>query len=119
DRRPRTVAVQAEAASVMPGGNTRTVLWHPPVPLRVARAWDALLEDVDGHRYVDLLGNYSAGLYGHSPRAIVAAVTRALEQGLGPGTHTRHEVALAQAVCARWPSIEQVRFTNSGTEANL
>lgn len=119
ERRPRTSELQAEAARVMPGGNTRSTLWHPPFPVRVARAWDATLEDVDGHQYVDLLGNYSAGLYGHSQPAILEAVATALQQGVSPGTHTRHEVALAEAVCARWPSIERVRFTNSGTEANL
>ena len=75
--------------------------------------------DVDGHEYVDLLGEYSAGLYGHSHPLVVKAMTTALNEGISRGAHTRYEVELAQAVCERFASIERVRFTNSGTEANL
>ncbi len=117
--RPRTAALQERAAAVLPGGNTRTVLYHRPFPLRVARAWDAVLEDVDGHRYVDLLGEYSAGLYGHSHPLVIGAMSDALHEGISRGAHTEHEVRLGEAVCERFGSIERVRFTNSGTEANL
>ena len=117
--RPLTAAMHERACRVMPGGNTRTVLYHRPFPLRVARAWDAVLEDVDGHRYVDLLGEYSAGLYGHSHPVVLEAMTEALREGLSRGMHGEREILLADAVCARFPSIERVRFTNSGTEANL
>jgi glutamate-1-semialdehyde 2,1-aminomutase len=119
ERRPRTQALHAEAREVLPGGNTRTVLYHAPFPLRVVRAWDGVLEDADGHRYVDLLGNYSAALYGHAHPVLVEAVTAALREGVGPGAHTVHEVTMARALCERFPTVEQVRFTNSGTEANL
>jgi glutamate-1-semialdehyde 2,1-aminomutase len=118
-RRPRTRALHERAQAFLPGGNTRTVLYHRPFPLRVARAWDAVLQDVDGHEYVDLLGEYSAGLYGHSNPVVIKAMTDALHEGISRGAHTRYEVDLAEAVCARFASIERVRFTNSGTEANL
>ncbi|MGH8868099.1 MAG: aspartate aminotransferase family protein [Actinomycetes bacterium] len=119
DGRPRGHELDRAAREVMPGGNTRTVLYHPPFPLRVARAHDAVLEDVDGRQYVDLLGNYSAGLYGHSDPVIKAALEKAVRNGVGPGAHTPHEIAMARAVCDRFDSIERARFTNSGTEANL
>lgn len=118
-RRPRTRQLHERARDVLPGGNTRTVLYHQPFPIRVVHASDAVLDDADGHRYVDLLGNFSAGLYGHSHPAIVDAVTDVLSQGIGPGAHSVHEIAMAEAVCNRFPTIERVRFTNSGTEANL
>jgi len=118
-RRPRTAALHERARAVLPGGNTRSVLYHRPFPLRIARGWAAVLEDVDGHQYVDLLGEFSAGLYGHSNPVIVKAMTDALAEGISRGAHTGHEVDLAEAVCARFASIERVRFTNSGTEANL
>src|SRR5712692_2334942 len=118
-RRPLTAAMHDRARRFLPGGNTRSVLYHRPFPLRIARAWDAILEDVDGHRYVDLLGEYSAGLYGHSDQVVIGAMVDALREGVSRGAHTRHEVDLAEAVCARFASIERVRFTNSGTEANL
>lgn len=118
-RRPLTSALHDRALASLPGGNTRSVLFHRPFPIRVARAWDAVLEDVDGHRYVDLLGEYSAGLYGHSNPVVIEAMISALREGVSRGAHTRYEVDLAEAICARFPSIERVRFTNSGTEANL
>lgn len=119
DQRPRTRELHERALTSLPGGNTRSVLYHQPFPLRIARAWNAMLEDVDGHQYVDLLGEYSAGLYGHSNSVVIAAMMDALREGVSRGAHTRHEVDLAEAICARFTSIEQVRFTNSGTEANL
>lgn len=117
--RPRTRELHERAKEFLPGGNTRTVIYHPPFPLRIARAWDAVLADVDGHEYVDVLGEYSAGLYGHSHPVVIKAMTDALAEGISMGAHTRYEVDLAEAVCARFASVERVRFTNSGTEANL
>jgi len=118
-RRPLTQAMHERARASLPGGNTRSVLYHQPFPLRIARAWDAILQDVDGHRYVDLLGEYSAGLFGHSNPIVIEAMVDALHEGVSRGAHTGHEVDLAEAICARFGSIERVRFTNSGTEANL
>ncbi|HEX5189272.1 MAG TPA: aminotransferase class III-fold pyridoxal phosphate-dependent enzyme, partial [Streptosporangiaceae bacterium] len=118
-RRPATAALHDRALAYLPGGNTRSVLYHRPFPLRIARAWDARMADVDGHEYVDLLGEYSAGLYGHSNPVVIDAMIAALREGVSRGAHTRYEVELAEAVCSRFPSVERVRFTNSGTEANL
>ncbi len=118
-RRPRSAALHTRAAAVMPGGNTRTVLFHEPFPLRVSHAFDARIVDADGIEYVDLLGDYTAGLLGHSAAPIQAAITQAAAGGLSFGAHGRREVELAELVCRRFPAIESVRFTNSGTEANL
>lgn len=104
---------------VMPGGNTRTVLYHDPFPLRIARGYGAHLVDVDGHQYVDMLGEYTAGLYGHSQPAIVAAIRSALDDGLSLAGHNTYEARLARLLVDRFPALELVRFTNSGTEANL
>ncbi|HEX9031247.1 MAG TPA: aminotransferase class III-fold pyridoxal phosphate-dependent enzyme [Streptosporangiaceae bacterium] len=119
ERRPRTAELHQRAQAYLPGGNTRSVLYHRPFPLRIASARDALLTDVDGHEYVDLLGEYSAGLYGHSNQVVITAMTDALREGISRGAHTRYEVDLAETICTRFGSIERVRFTNSGTEANL
>src|SRR5581483_205721 len=77
------------------------------------------ITDADGHEYVDFLGEYTAGLYGHSHPVIVAAIQEALARGIVLGAPNRYEAVLAEAICARFPSIELVRFCNSGTEANL
>lgn len=119
DRRPRSAALAVAAAKVMPGGNTRTVLHFDPFPFRVDHAEGSVLVDVDGHRYVDLLGNYTAGLFGHQVPAVRDAVIAQLDRGWAIGATHALEVELAELICGRFESIEQVRFTNSGTEANL
>jgi glutamate-1-semialdehyde 2,1-aminomutase len=116
---PESLARYAEACGVLPGGNTRTVLFYPPFPLTMVRGKDARLWDADGHEYIDFLGEYTAALYGHSNPAIRAAIERALDGGIDLGGHNSLEPKLAAALCSRFPSIELVRFTNSGTEANL
>ena len=116
---PESRRLHGERARVMPGGNTRTVLHVPPFPLTIVSGDDARLTDADGHVYLDFLGEYTAGLYGHSHPVILEAIRDALADGLVFGAPNRHELALAQAICARFPSLELVRFCNSGTEANL
>ncbi|MEM7251878.1 MAG: aspartate aminotransferase family protein [Pseudomonadota bacterium] len=116
---PRSDAQNVRAATVMPGGNTRTVLHYSPFPLVMAHAESASLWDIDGHEYVDFLGEYTAGLYGHSNPRIAAAVKAALDSGIVLGAPNRDEAELAELICARFPSCQQVRFCNSGTEANM
>ena len=119
DARPRSAAWADRAAAVLPGGNTRSVLHFDPFPFRVERAEGRYLYDVDRHRYVDLLGNYTAGLLGHSPPAVRAAAHAAIDGGWALGSVHPNEALLGELICGRFPSIDQVRFTNSGTEANL
>ncbi|MGD0715648.1 MAG: aminotransferase class III-fold pyridoxal phosphate-dependent enzyme [Gaiellaceae bacterium] len=116
---PESRRLHDERARVMPGGNTRTVIHVPPFPLTIVRGEGARLTDADGHVYLDFLGEYTAGLYGHSHPVILQAIRDTLANGIVFGAPNRHEVALAEAICARFPSIELVRFCNSGTEANL
>jgi glutamate-1-semialdehyde 2,1-aminomutase len=118
-RNPKSQAAFERAEAVMPGGNTRTVLFYAPFPLAMARGEGAFLWDADGHRYLDLLGEFTAGLYGHSNPVIKAAITAAMEAGLNLGGHNLMEPELARLICDRFASIDRLRFTNSGTEANL
>ena len=118
-RHPRSRALHKRARRVLPGGNTRSVLDFAPFPFRVARAAGCEVTDVDGHTYVDLCGNFTAGLLGHDPHGVGQAVRRAMDDGWSIGATHEREIDLAELVCARYPGIEQVRFCNSGTEANL
>lgn len=117
-KRPKTAALHERAKAVMPGGNTRTVLYSAPFPIRAERAEGCTIWDVDGHSYLDLVGEYSAGIYGHSNPRIHKAVNDALAQGLNMGAHHTREVIFAEAVTSRF-DLDLVRFTNSGTEANM
>ena len=116
---PLSGACFASANRHLPGGNTRTVLHFDPYPLCMDHAAGSRLWDVDGHEYVDFLGEFTAGLFGHSHPVIRDALTAALERGISIGAPGRMEAELARLVCERFRSIELVRFTNSGTEANL
>jgi glutamate-1-semialdehyde 2,1-aminomutase len=118
-RHPISAQCQRESAEHMPGGNTRTVLHFSPFPLVFASGRGNRLTDVDGLEYLDLLGEYSAGLYGHSDPVVQAAIQQALNDGTALGGPSQYETGLARAIRARFPSIDLLRFTNSGTEANL
>jgi len=119
ERRPESRRLHERAAEAMPGGNTRTVLFYTPFPAVLAKGEGCQVVDVDSHRYIDFLGEYSAGLYGHSNPLIRAAIERALAEGIALGGPNRYEAELAHLLKERFPSIELVRFCNSGTEANL
>jgi glutamate-1-semialdehyde 2,1-aminomutase len=119
ERNPESRRLHSARARVMPGGNTRTVIHVPPFPLTIVHGEGARLTDADGHVYVDLLGEYTAGLYGHSHPVIQQAIRDALDDGMLFGAPNRYETMLAEALCKRFPSLELVRFCNSGTEANL
>ncbi len=119
DANPRSEQQHRKAAEVLPGGNTRTSLFSEPFPITLVEAKGARLTSLDGREYVDFLGEYTAGLYGHSHPALRRAVLEALDNGWVMGGHIRHEEELARLICRRFPSIELVRFANSGTEANL
>ena len=119
ENNPNSLALHRKAKTALPGGNTRTVLHYSPFPITVKRAQGAHIEDVDGHQYQDFLGEYTAGLYGHSHPRITQALTRALSDGLTFGSPTEQEGHLGALICERFPAVERLRFCNSGTEANV
>ena len=108
-----------KATEVLPGGNTRTVLFSEPFPITLAGGSGCKVTALDGQEYMDFLGDYTAGLYGHSDPVLRQALIAALDHGWVMGGHIRLEEELARLICARFASIDLVRFTNSGTEANL
>jgi glutamate-1-semialdehyde 2,1-aminomutase len=118
-RNPASEERARRAREVLPGGNTRSVLHFDPFPLAFARGEGAFLWSLDGDRYTDFLGEFTAGLYGHSNPAILDAIRGALDGGINYGGTNALEHQLAELLCARFPAFELVRFTNSGTEANL
>ncbi len=117
--RPKSAAMHQAAAAVLPGGNTRSILAYRPFPTAMASGQDCRLWDVDGHAYLDLCGEYTAGLFGHSEERIHATLRAALQRGLNLAAVGQDEQDLARILCARFPALDMVRFTNSGTEGNL
>lgn len=107
------------ACESMPGGNTRGVVFHEPYPAYVADADGCRLVDVDGNEYLDLLNNYTSLIHGHTPEAVTESAVEAVRSGTAPGGPTPVEIDWAEHLCDRVPSVERVRFTNSGTEATM
>ena len=117
DSGSRSAELYARARAVMPGGNTRTTVFTAPYPSYAASASGAAITDVDGQTRLDFVNNYTALIHGHAHPRIVEAVTRQLPLGTALSFPTESEVRLAELLVERVGSIEQIRFTNSGTEA--
>lgn len=115
---PRSRQLADRAAKVLPGGNSRSVLHTEPFGIRIDRADGPVLTTVDGHEVVDLLGDYSAGLAVRRPE-VAEALREVYDRGWGYGAMSEPEAVLAEKLVSRFTSIEQIRFTNSGSEADL
>ncbi len=114
--------LHARARARIPGGVNSPVRAFNAVggdPFFVARGEGAYLVDTDGNRYIDYVQSWGASILGHAHPAIVEAVQRAAADGMSFGASTEREVLLAEAICARVPSVEMVRLVSSGTEAAM
>ncbi|MBI4717438.1 MAG: glutamate-1-semialdehyde 2,1-aminomutase [Planctomycetes bacterium] len=112
----------ARAQRVMAGGVSSPVRAFRAVggtPRVIARADGCHLYDVEGRRYIDLIGSWGAMIAGHAHPQVVEAIQRAARHGTSFGTPSRPEVELAEEIVRRVPSVERVRFVNSGTEATM
>ena len=110
----------SRALALMPGGVNSPVRAYKAVarsPIFVREGHGAVVTDLDGNTYVDYVCSYGPLILGHSPIDVVAAVTAAAKQGTSFGMPTEAETTLARMVVDAVPSIEIVRFVNSGTEA--
>ena len=105
------------AQTVMPGGNSRTTVFMAPRPIYAAEGEGCWLTDVDGERRLDLLNNYTSLIHGHAHPAVTDAAARRLARGASFPLPTPEEIDLAALLAERVASVEQVRFTNSGSEA--
>ena len=116
---PRSGELQAEAERYLPGGSSRGTAYFGPYPFFVERTEGHHIIDVDGNRYLDFMLNATTYVLGHSHGRVVDAVREQAVDGLSYSTPHESQVRLAQELCERVPSVEKVRFTNSGTEGTL
>ena len=101
--RPKSAAIHARARQIMPGGNTRSVLFYTPFPTAMVRGEGCRLWDADGREYLDLLGEYTAGLFGHSEKRIIDAVKNALDRGINLASVGEAEQDLARLIVGPLP----------------
>lgn len=111
--------IHEAAVKVLPGGETRTVAYMDPYPLCIDRAQGVFLWDADGNQYRDFLNNHTSMIHGHAHPYIEQKIIEALRKGTGLPAVLEEQIALASCLCGRVPSVEQVRFCNSGTEATM
>ena len=112
----------AEALGYLPGGVNSPVRAFRAVggnPFFVQRAQGAYIYDVDGNEYVDYVCSWGPNILGHTAKSLVETVKKTADQGLSFGIPNPYEVALAKKVIDWVPSLEKVRFCNSGTEATM
>ena len=115
----RSRALHEEACGVMPGGNSRTTTFFDPYPFYITRGEGARLWDADGVERLDFNGNYTSLILGHANPQVVKAVQDAAALGMSFPGPSEHEIRLAEILTRRIPTMEVIRFTNSGTEATM
>lgn len=107
------------ARRYLPGGDTRTTAHYLPYPVFMERGEGCRLYDVEGHEYLDFMNNFTTLILGHAHPRVVEAVTRQVKMGTAFAAPTESQIELARMICERVPSIEQLRFCSSGSEATM
>lgn len=118
-RNPKSLVQYETACRWLPGGSTRMTVYYSPFPLTIEKGEDGSLWDVDGHRYLNFVGEYTVGVFGHDREMLQKILAEIERKGTMLSGPTEYEAKLAELICSRFPSCELIRFCNSGTEANL
>jgi len=121
-RTNKSARLFARAQRILPGGVDSPVRAFKSVgatPLFIKRARGARLEDVDGHTYIDYVMSWGPLIHGHAPRGLVRVLKQVVDLGTSYGAPSPFEVELGERVRRLMPSLERVRFVNSGTEAAM
>jgi glutamate-1-semialdehyde 2,1-aminomutase len=118
-RTPASRRFFAEARKYLPGGDSRSTLFYRPYPAVMDHGEGCRISDIDGNQLLDFTGNHSSLIHGYGHPKVLDAVERQLRKGTCFPGSSEPQLHLAQLLCERIPSLERVRFTNSGTEAAM
>ena len=116
---PQSRAMWEEACRYLPDGDSRHSIFWKPYPIFTESARGAVVTDADGVERLDFINTMTTMILGHGPASVLDAARRQMDSGLAYNSPNRRQVELARLLCERIPSFDQVRFTNSGTEATL
>jgi glutamate-1-semialdehyde 2,1-aminomutase len=119
ERTHRSQEFNVRSKGVLPGGETRSVTHFAPYPVAIDHGAGSVVWDIDGNEYVDVLNNYTALIHGHAATPITDAAVEAVRAGSAHAAPGVYQAALAECLTQRYPALDLVRFTNSGTEAAL
>ncbi|MHB1329905.1 MAG: aspartate aminotransferase family protein [Gemmatimonadales bacterium] len=118
-RTPRSAALYQRALSRLPGGDTRASSFFMPYPVFFSKGRGFELWDEDGNRYLDFLNNFTSLIHGHAHPGTTTAIQQQAELGTAYGGACEAQLSLAERIHGRFPSVELLRFCNSGTEATM
>ncbi|WP_417624320.1 aspartate aminotransferase family protein [Paremcibacter congregatus] len=113
----KSASLFERAKKVLPGGVSRNTLLRGDNPLYASRGKGCMVLDVDGIERIDFANNMASHIHGHAFKPIVEAVSEQMSRGMAFTMATEAELKFAEHMCGRSPSIDKIRFVNSGTEA--
>jgi glutamate-1-semialdehyde 2,1-aminomutase len=116
---PKSRELFEKALKYLPGGGTRNITYFYPYPFYVEKGEGSYLYDVDGNRYIDVQNNMTVLLHGHGHPKITEAIANQAKEGTAHNAPIAAQQELAELLCKRVPSMEELRFCNSGTEATM
>jgi glutamate-1-semialdehyde 2,1-aminomutase len=114
---PGSARLAEEARRYLPGGDTRSSAHYLPYPLAATGGSGCRLRDVDGHELIDFMNNFTSLVHGHAHPPTVRAVRDQMAVGSAHAAPTEGQVELARLLCERVPSVDELRFCSSGSEA--
>jgi glutamate-1-semialdehyde 2,1-aminomutase len=118
-RTPASRELDGRAKRSLPGGDTRWATYYQPYPAYMVRGDGCTLTDADGNGYLDFQNNYTSLVHGHAHPAITAAIRQQAPHSVVYGAPAAQQFELADLITSRLSGVDQLRFTNSGTEANM
>lgn len=116
---PKSGALHDRAVKFMPGGDTRNSIFWDPFPIYVVDGDGTILTDADGNKRTDMVNNMTTLILGHRPAEVTAALAEQVNHGVSFPAPNPAVVRWAELMCERVPSLDKVRFVNTGTEATL
>jgi len=119
ERTRSSLALRKKAAQYLPGGDTRSVSYFPPYPFYIREGNGCFLLDSDGNEYIDCVNNMTSLIHGHAHPDVVGAIQQQAVKGTAHAAPTELQYRHAEIICGRIPSMDSIRFCNSGTEATM
>jgi glutamate-1-semialdehyde 2,1-aminomutase len=119
ERTRKSKELTEKAQKFLPGGDTRSIAFYTPYPFFAVKGQGCYLNDADGNEYLDFVNNMTSLIHGHAHPQIMDAIRRQTEKGITHGVPVEAQHKLAELICKRVPSIESIRFGNSGSEATM
>ena len=116
---PISAGLHKKASTFMPGGDTRNSIYWDPFPIYITSGDGTTLTDADGNQRTDFVNNMTTLILGHRPPEVTSALTEQISKGLSFPAPSPSVVRWAELMCERVPSLDKVRFVNTGTEATL